>query len=131
MSEKTLTEMVKSALRATGWMAAHFHDSRRQVKPGVFIGDAAAKGFPDIVAARGGRLLVAELKSEKGKFRDGQEDWLDAFSRVGAEVFVWRPEHWHSDAISDVVGATNRLSASTLAKKNYGIWTPRNHADDA
>lgn len=125
MSEKSLTELVKTALRGTGWLSAHFHDSRRQVKPGVFIGDAAAKGFPDIVAVRGPRLLVAELKSDKGTFRDGQQEWLDAFANLGAEVFVWRPEHWHSDAIWDVVKATNRLSASTMKKKDYGLWTPR------
>jgi|688.fasta_scaffold19982_7 hypothetical protein len=125
MSEKTLTELVKNALRNTGWRSAHFHDSRRQVKPGVFIGDSAAKGFPDIVAVRRTRLLVAELKSDKGKFRDGQEGWLDAFTCVGAEVFVWRPEHWNSDAIWDVINAANRLPQSRLAKKDYGLWTPR------
>lgn len=126
MSEKTLTDLVKNTLRNTGWMSAHFHDSRREVKPGVFIGDAAAKGFPDIVAIRRTRLLVAELKSDKGKFRDGQENWLDAFAGIGAEVFVWRPDHWNNDAIWDVIKAPNRLRDSTLKKKDYGLWTPRN-----
>ena len=51
-------------------------------------------GFPDevIVLPRTGRLIVAELKSEKGRVSKNQQRWLDAFATIpGAEVFVWRP----------------------------------------
>ena len=48
-------------------------------------------GWPDIVALRGGRLVVAELKSERGAYRTGQPERLAAFTAVGAECFTWRP----------------------------------------
>jgi hypothetical protein len=125
MTEKTLTELVKKSLIRGGWMVSHFHDSRRQVKPGVFVGDKAAKGFPDIVAIKETRLLIAELKSEKGKFRDGQIEWLNSFSKVGAEAFVWRPEHWYNSAIEKIVFSSQPLSQSTLRSGNYGLWEPQ------
>lgn len=126
MSEKVLTELVKKSLRSSGWMVAHFHDSRREVKPGIFIGDSAAKGFPDIVATKKERLLVAELKSEKGKFRELQQEWLESFIAIKAEVFLWRPEHWNNGAITQIATMTKRPDVAKLSitGKDYGFWEP-------
>lgn len=73
-----------------GWATAHFHDSRRQVRPGVFVGDRAAAGFPDLVLARE-RLIIAELKTEMGRLTAAQRDWLVLLRQAGVEVYVWRP----------------------------------------
>lgn len=51
----------------------------------AFQGDA---GFPDLVMARDGRIVVAELKREGQKPRPEQLDWLSALAGV-----VWRQEH--------------------------------------
>lgn len=51
-------------------------------------------GFPDIVAARGPRLLVAELKSEKGRLTAEQRDWLARFRVTGTEAYLWKPSDW-------------------------------------
>jgi hypothetical protein len=78
-------------------------------------------GFPDLVALKGPRLLVAELKAETGKLGKGQPEWLEAFGVFAAavaahvaeqdpgrranlreghgglpvvEVHVWRPSDW-------------------------------------
>lgn len=51
-------------------------------------------GFPDIVAAKGACLIIAELKSDKGILTQEQYDWLEALGRAGAEVFYWKPEDW-------------------------------------
>ena len=51
------------------------------------------KGFPDLVLARGGRIIFAELKSEKGKPTPEQQAWLEALN-WGAEAYVWRPDDW-------------------------------------
>ena len=39
-----------------------------------------------------GRLVIAELKSERGKVSPEQRAWLDTLGMVpGIEVFVWYP----------------------------------------
>lgn len=48
-------------------------------------------GFPDLVLLRPPRMIVAELKTDRGNVTEAQTMWLDAFSRCGAEVYVWRP----------------------------------------
>lgn len=48
-------------------------------------------GFPDLCAARGTRLIFAELKTQTGRVGPGQEEWLAALARTGAETYLWRP----------------------------------------
>ena len=114
-TERQLQRAVIEYGRLNGWLTAHFHDSRRQVRPGVFVGDRDAAGFPDLVMARGGRLVVAELKGEKGRVSADQQMWLGALhgveratvahvaefadrglARPCVEVYVWRPSDWAS-----------------------------------
>lgn len=94
-SERDFQGAVLDLAKVHGWRAAHFHDSRRQVKPGVFVGDKAAAGFPDLVLVRAPRLIVAELKRDKGQLRLAQREWLDLLAGVPqVEVFIWRPRCW-------------------------------------
>ena len=53
-------------------------------------------GYPDLTMVRGERLVVAELKTEKGKLSPSQKDWLERLRGVpGIEVFgPWRPSDW-------------------------------------
>lgn len=93
MTEKDWQRQVMDLARLRGWDACHFHDSRRQVAPGVFIGDSAAAGFPDLVLwhERHG-VVFAELKTSRGRLRADQEQRLWSLRRAGARVYVWRPE---------------------------------------
>jgi hypothetical protein len=60
-------------------------------------------GFPDVIAARPPRLVVAELKREMEKPTAAQERWLDAYRAVpGVEVFVFRPSDWRTGLIGRV-----------------------------
>lgn len=72
------------------WRTAHFNDSRRQVRPGVFVGDKDAAGVPDLLLARE-RAVFAELKQDGGKPSEVQVAWLDALHRAGIECYLWRP----------------------------------------
>jgi len=69
---------------------------------------ALPKGWPDLVLLRpsasgAARLVVAELKTDKGKVAPAQVAVLDLFRGVeGVEVCVWRPGDW--DAIEGVLG---------------------------
>lgn len=104
MLEKDLQRHVIGLFRSAGWRVCHFHDSRRQIKPGVFVGDVDAKGFPDLVAVKHSRVVFVELKSEKGTVSKGQRDWLEVLSSAGQEVYVWRPSHLDSGAVHKVLG---------------------------
>jgi VRR-NUC domain len=83
VSERDLTGYVRDVARAFGWRRYH-----------TWLSKHSPAGFPDEVLVRSGRLIFAELKSERGKLSDEQAAWLEELRAVpGLEVFVWRPEH--------------------------------------
>jgi hypothetical protein len=99
-TEREFQAAVIDLAERAGWLVAHFHDSRRQAG-GRLIGDRDAAGFPDLVAVRRERLVFAELKSERGKLRPKQADWLRALGQVEVslgcsvvETYLWRPSQW-------------------------------------
>ena len=53
-----------------------------------------SKGFPDLVLARPGRLVFAELKREGEDPTDEQEIWHALLRSAGEEMYVWRPSDW-------------------------------------
>lgn len=77
---------------ALGWRGYHTHRSQH-----------SPAGFPDLTLVRGGRLIFAELKTERGKTTDEQDAWLEDLGAVELEtydtdpleaavrVFLWRP----------------------------------------
>jgi hypothetical protein len=67
-------------------------------------GDA---GFPDIVLARDGRIIFAELKRTGGRPTPQQQMWLETLAQCdGVEVYVWNPNDW--DRIVEILGKTSR-----------------------
>ncbi len=55
-------------------------------------GDA---GFPDLVLSRGGIVIFAECKSEKGKLSVEQKAWAESVDECpGVLRFTWLPHHW-------------------------------------
>lgn len=89
-SERSFQEAVIEYAELHGWRVAHFADSRRDVGGGVLVGDVRASGAPDLILARDGVFLLAELKSERGRIRPNQRPWL------AAGVHLWRPRDWAS-----------------------------------
>ena len=84
MTEDSLLTAVTEALTAHGW---RWHHSRRSDKA-LTMGHP---GFPDICAARNGRALFLELKTEKGRVAPEQREWLDAIDSPAVRAFVIRP----------------------------------------
>ena len=76
----------------------HTHNSRR-----------SPAGYPDTVIAseRHGIQIVAELKREhhRNKPSADQVKWLDFYRSIGTPTFLWRPRHWLSGEIQDLIMA--------------------------
>jgi hypothetical protein len=85
--ESQFQKDVQKVLDAYGWIWYHAADN---VPRGGYISNIKA-GFPDIVAARGSRILFAELKRETGRLSDDQVRWQDAVLAAGQEHYVWYP----------------------------------------
>ena len=90
MTEAAFQAQVIQLAEMRGWLAGHFNDSRRQIRPGVFVGDSRAAGVPDLILV-GRRLVWAELKTETGKLSVGQRVWLDRLAGAGCECYLLRP----------------------------------------
>lgn len=93
MSERQLQRHVEDAARTLGWLTFH-----------TFLSVRSAPGFPDIVAVRGDRCLVIELKRAGASVTPAQLYWLVAFEQVPCiECHVWRPEDWFSGRIEETL----------------------------
>jgi hypothetical protein len=95
MTEDQLLTAVVDLLGWSGWRIHHDRRSDKALQQGQ-------PGFPDILAAKDGRLIAAELKSARGILSHHQVLWLDALQAV-AEVYVWRPDDWTSGRIETIV----------------------------
>jgi hypothetical protein len=98
MTEDDLLTGIVDAALVFGW---HVHHVRRSDKARQ-MGQA---GFPDLVLAKDGRIIFAELKAAKGQLDTDQFGWLLALRGQNTErlpgqplVVVWRPADY-DDAI--------------------------------
>jgi hypothetical protein len=94
MTEAELTTAVLELLDVLGFRAMHTRPARTAHGWRTPLQGPTAVGFPDIVALKGTRLVVAELKVGRNQVTPAQQAWLDAFSAAGAEVFAWRDNDW-------------------------------------
>lgn len=90
ISEAAWQEQVVRLAQLYGWLVYHTFDSRR-----------STAGFPDLVLVhpRRGRVIFAELKTDKGTLSAPQIEWNAALQQVAATlrapefaVYVWRPK---------------------------------------
>ena len=83
ITEKQFEGQVSYLAKMFGWRYYH-----------PFLSKWSERGWPDVVLLRDGRLILAELKSERGKLTPDQARWLWELRRVpGLEVRIWRPRH--------------------------------------
>ena len=90
VKEADFQKIVINLAKMHGWLVHHPLPSMN--KRGIWatheLGD---HGFPDLVLAHPtGRVIFAELKSDKGKVSPLQSRWLSVLEQ-GAVVWVWRP----------------------------------------
>ena len=70
------------------WWIYHVANVKGQLR------SKTSKGFPDLVLARGRRLVFAELKLEGEEPTNDQEIWLNLLRLTSSEMYVWRPSDW-------------------------------------
>lgn len=94
MTEKAFMDAVIQLARIHGYKVMHIRDSRRQVRPNVWIGDEDTAGWPDLFLChpKKKRALAMELKASKGKVTEKQEGWLDALDQAGIPSYLFRPD---------------------------------------
>jgi hypothetical protein len=94
LTERDLSSLVNELARLGRWrLRYHTYTSR-----GTQYGRPAAPGFPDwvFVHPEKRRLLFVELKSESGKVKPEQQEWIDALNLIpGVEAVIWRPSMWN------------------------------------
>ena len=83
-SEKEFQATVVEMAQAYGWLVNGVFEQRHYAK-------RLSKGYPDLTMVRGKRLIVAELKSEKGKVSEDQLLWATALRGCAVEYYLWRP----------------------------------------
>jgi hypothetical protein len=102
VTEAELQRAVIQLARLLGWWAVHFRPAltdkgwRTPVQ-----GDG--EGFPDLILARPGRLLVVELKKAPKKPTPAQLAWLELLVSSGVEATWWSDRDWLSGKIEAVL----------------------------
>ena len=82
-TEKAFQSAVRDYARLRGWRCYCVWDSRN-----------SPKGWPDLVLLRPPRLVVAELKSTRGRLTKEQRETLNMLVACGVESYAWWPESW-------------------------------------
>ena len=70
---------------SNGWQTHHHFDSRR-----------SSPGWPDLALVHPTRclFLLAEIKTETGRVKPEQEQWLAWLTAAGVDARLWRPSDW-------------------------------------
>ena len=103
MTEATLQERVIELAHLFGWLVMHTRPARTET--GWRTPLQGDPGFPDLVLAREGVVLLAELKAAAGKLTAEQERWrteleTDACAST-PQYHLWRPEDLESGVIEE------------------------------
>jgi hypothetical protein len=92
MKEADFTTVVLNLARHYGWCAVHFRPGMRQ-SGGYSTPVQGMKGSPDLILARNGVVIHAELKTNRGSLRPEQRQWRD---HLGDHYRLWRPRDWQN-----------------------------------
>ena len=97
--EKDFTKQVIELAHVYHWKVAHFRAAMTQYGWRTPV-QADGAGFPDLVLARDGKVIFAELKAEKGKLSPEQEAW----QQILPSFYVWRPSDFETNIMQVLKG---------------------------
>lgn len=82
LTERQWQRLVEDLAQHLGWLTYHTFDSRR-----------SEAGYPDLTLVRE-RLVMVELKTQRGRVRPEQITWAESLQSAGVEYYLWRPSDW-------------------------------------
>jgi hypothetical protein len=92
ISEDEFTDQVVELFHTFGWKVVHFRKARK--KDGRWMTPIKGHpGSPDVIAARNGTKVFAELKVGRNKPTEDQEQWLH---HLGEGAYLWYPCDWET-----------------------------------
>lgn len=93
VTEAQFQALVVEFAQWNGWRVMHVRKTRKADTPGGWETAVAydGVGFPDLVLARHGTVILAELKSQRGQITPPQRQWGKA---IGPQWRLWRPLDW-------------------------------------
>ncbi len=81
LTEKEFLRQVSELARLYRWRVYH-----------PWLSIHSERGWPDVALVRPPRLVLAELKTDKGKTTPHQDEWLALLGACpGVETYLWRP----------------------------------------
>jgi hypothetical protein len=108
-AESTLQEHVRKMFVLLGW--SYYHTWNALHSP---------EGYPDVTAAKDGRIIWAELKQQGADPTPRQMGWLAVLAlNPRVEVYLWRPYDWLSGEIQAIMEdpvyvSTTRVNPHTI-----------------
>ena len=102
-TERDLQDLVAELAGWAGWRVAHFRNSRTPSGGHATAVQYDGAGFPDLTLTKAGRVIFAELKSQKGRVSENQTAWLLELQGPHTEVYVWRPSDWLDGTIRRIL----------------------------
>lgn len=79
------------AAKTLGWRIVHIRPMWDKTGKRMLTAYTGDSGLPDLIMARRGVVLLAELKTDIGPIKLDQQAWVDA---AGPQGYVWRPRDW-------------------------------------
>lgn len=104
-TEKEIQARIMQALQMEGWLVIRLNSGAFKGTKGNYIrtyiiqGLNASAGLPDVIAFKGARFLLIEVKDHKGQLTDAQIRFHQFAERFGVEVNVLR--HW--DEVEELI----------------------------
>jgi len=80
-----------------GFLVFHDHDSRRN-----------RAGFPDLIIAGYGVVIIIELKTDRNEPTPEQHAWLNAFTDAGLNARVYRTSAWKTGDLANELRTIKR-----------------------
>lgn len=109
ISEAQFQNRVIAAAKLHGWKVSHFRPAlQRSGKWSTPV--QGHTGFPDLILARDGVVIHAELKTNKGRLNAAQREWAAA---IGESYRLWRPRDWEDVLAELMTPAVARSHAPT------------------
>ncbi len=100
ITEAEFQQTIIDAAHLFGWRVAHFRPARVLVNGQETYRTAVSAdgaGFPDLILVKPPRLLVVEIKSDRGRLSFKQEEWFVDFMQCGIECHIWKPrDNWQA-----------------------------------